>query len=326
MHSSSELRKMFDSFLDNYKFHGKPKSLYDPIEYIMHIGGKRIRPVLVSMGCDLFGADPALALDASLALEIFHNFTLVHDDIMDEADLRRGKLTVHKKFSNNIAILSGDLMLIKAYTLLCNYENSETRRIILNIFNKFATELCEGQQMDMEFEVTADVSVDEYIEMITLKTGVLIAGALQMGAVIGGASVGNASHLYKFGLNLGIAFQLQDDLLDTFGNMEKVGKKIGGDIIQNKKTYLYLKALELSDTTQRQKLLEIYSNKVILSEIDKVKTVTEIFNDVVVKEYAHQVRDAYLDLAYAHLAAISVPDDKKTPLKHLAAELLNREN
>ncbi len=325
MHSSEQLRDEFNSFLYKYNFIGEPKGLYDPVDYIMNLGGKRIRPLLVMMASELFTSSFEQAMNAALALEIFHNFTLVHDDIMDEADTRRGKATVHKKYDRNTAILSGDVMLIKSYSLLGSYEDLNLQSKLFSIFSKLATELCEGQQWDMEFESRSDVQVDEYLNMITMKTGVLIAGALEMGAHIGGASKDDASHIYNFGKNVGIAFQIQDDLLDTYGEFAKVGKKIGGDIVQNKKTYLYLKALELASETQRKQLIEIYNDQIKLQETTKIEKVKKLFDELVVAEYARQVRDAYLDLAYAHLAAISVEDSRKTEIRALAAQLVNRD-
>jgi geranylgeranyl diphosphate synthase type II len=325
MHSSTELKDLFNNYLENYAFTGKPQNLYDPISYIMNLGGKRIRPLLVMMGCELFGGKPEDALQAALALEVFHNFTLVHDDIMDDADTRRGELTVHKKYNQNIAILAGDAMLIKSYQLLGDYKDNELKTKLFEVFTELAGQLCEGQQMDMNFETSDDVKVDDYIEMIILKTGVLIAGALKMGALIGGASEEESNKLYGFGKNIGIAFQLQDDLLDTFGTFEKVGKKIGGDIVQNKKTYLYLKAVELSDEKGRAALANLFVNKTQLSESDKITAVTKLFKSLVVDEYARQVRDAYLDLSYAHLASIKVDDEQKGPLKKLGQQLVNRD-
>ena len=276
------------------------------------------------MACELFGGDTTAAHNAALALEMFHNFTLVHDDIMDNADTRRGKETVHKKYNDNVAILSGDLMLIKSYAILSSYEKDISSRL-LKVFNKLAIDLCEGQYFDMEFEERDDVTVEDYIKMIELKTGVLIAGSLQIGAIIGGADEQNANHLYEFGKNLGIAFQLQDDLLDTFGEFEKVGKKIGGDIVQNKKTYLYLKALELADDKQRKLLLELYSDLKPIDEREKINIVTELFMKLVVPEYVRQVRDAYLDLANAHFAAVNIPENNKSAIQALAKQLVSRD-
>lgn len=325
MYSVEHLREKFNSFLGNYEFVQKPEGLYEPVDYIMKIGGKRIRPILVLMANDLFGGELVQAMNSALALEVFHNFTLVHDDIMDEADTRRGKATVHKKFGRNTAILSGDVMLIKSYGLLGETKDELLKSKLFSIFTKLSIELCEGQQLDMEFEERSDVSVEEYLHMIHMKTGVLIAGALEMGALTAGASAEDCEHIYKFGKNIGIAFQLQDDLLDTFGTFEKVGKKIGGDIVQNKKTYLYLKAIELADEDQRRELIEIYDGHKNYDEAEKIGKVTKLFESLVVAEYARQVRDAYLDLAYAHLEAISQPKENKLELKKLGEQLVNRD-
>lgn len=325
MRSSTELRELFNNYLVNYSFAGKPQNLYDPITYIMKLGGKRIRPILVMMGCELFGGNPEDALQAGLSLEVFHNFTLVHDDIMDAAETRRGAPTVHKKYNQNIAILAGDAMLIKSYQLLGEYQDMSLKSKLFEVFTEVAGQLCSGQQMDMNFETTDNVDVEDYIEMIVLKTGVLIAGALKMGALIGGASNEESNKLYGFGKNIGIAFQLQDDLLDTFGTFEKVGKKIGGDIVQNKKTYLYLKAIELADDKSKEELKNIYLNRGSLSDSEKISTVTKLFESLVVDEYARQVRDAYLDLSYAHLASINIVEERKIQLKNLGQQLVNRE-
>jgi len=325
MQGSAELRSQFNNYLQNYKFEGKPSNLYEPISYIMNIGGKRIRPILVMMACEMFGGDSAKAHKAALALEVFHNFTLVHDDIMDDADTRRGQQTVHTKYNENIAILSGDAMLIKSFKLLGEYEDISLRAKLYDVFTELAAQLCDGQQMDMNFEITNEVTVDDYLQMIVLKTGVLIAGALKMGALIGGATDEESEKIYNYGKNIGIAFQLQDDLLDTFGTFEKVGKKIGGDIVQNKKTYLYLKAIELSSDAGRSEIEKIYSNSTSLTEDKKIEKVTKLFTSLVVDEYARQVRDAYLDLSNAHLASIAIDNHKKTELKALGKQLVNRD-
>lgn len=325
MRDSKELRSLFNEYLSSYKFEGKPSNLYEPISYIMNIGGKRIRPILVMMACEMFGGKAEDALDAALALEVFHNFTLVHDDIMDDADTRRGKETVHVRYNQNIAILAGDAMLIKSFALLGHYRDLVLRGKLFDIFTGLSGQLCDGQQMDMNFETSHDVSVDDYLEMIVLKTGVLIAGALKMGALIAGGSDEEAEKIYNYGKNIGIAFQLQDDLLDTFGSYEKVGKKIGGDIVQNKKTYLYLKAIELSDDSGRSEIRKIYSNDTTLSEDEKIEKVTKLFSGLVVDEYARQVRDAYLDLSNAHLDSLAIAEDRKTALKALGLQLVNRD-
>jgi len=245
---------LFTNFLLSNPMNRAPVNLYEPADYILSLGGKRLRPVFVLIGCSLFDSKPEKALKTAMAVEIFHNFTLLHDDIMDNADIRRGKPTVHVKYNANTAILTGDVMMIQAYQYLLDNEDPILVKSLMDIFNKMAFEVCEGQQLDMDFESRDDVSIDEYIKMITLKTSVLLAASLQLGAVIGGASTTDQNHLYEFAKNFGIAFQLQDDILDTFGEASAVGKKIGGDILQNKKTYLYLKALELADAEENTKL------------------------------------------------------------------------
>lgn len=324
MYSSEELRKVFNNYVGSYDFGGEPSNLYEPISYIMNLGGKRIRPILVLMATEMYGGKIEQAMNAALALEVFHNFTLVHDDIMDDAKTRRGKITVHEKWGQNLAILSGDAMLIKSYALIGNDLDARLQVRLYQIFNQLAAQLCEGQQMDMNFESSDDVTVDDYLKMITLKTGVLIAGALKMGAVIAGASEEESEKIYQYGKNIGIAFQLQDDLLDTFGSFEKVGKKIGGDIVQNKKTYLYLKSLELAGSEEKNELLRLYSATNHVEE-EKVEKVSKIFKSLVVDEYARQVRDAYLDLSNAHLDAINIPFENKEELKKLGNQLINRD-
>ena len=236
-------QKHFLSYLKDYNTERDPKNLYEPVQYILNLGGKRLRPILTLMTADCFGGDVNKALDAALAVEVFHNFSLIHDDIMDDAPLRRGQQTVHEKWDLNTGILSGDAMLIMAYQLFENYP-PETFQNLLTLFSKTALEVCEGQQYDIDFETRNAVSIAEYLKMIEYKTAVLVAAAMKMGAIIAGASDEDQNRCYEFGKNLGIAFQLQDDYLDAFGNPETFGKQVGGDIIENKKTYLYLKALE----------------------------------------------------------------------------------
>ncbi|MBK8699143.1 MAG: polyprenyl synthetase family protein [Saprospiraceae bacterium] len=254
---------------------GEPASLYEPINYLLMLGGKRIRPAMVLMSCELFEKDTDKALPAAYALEVFHNFTLMHDDIMDKATIRRGFPTVHEKYDLNTAILSGDAMLIYSYQILCGYEPAMAHKI-LKSFNKMAMELCEGQRLDMDFETSNIVSIDGYLKMIAFKTSVLLASAMEVGGIIGGGGESDLKHLYEFGKNIGIAFQIQDDLLDAFGDEKKVGKQPGGDIIQNKKTYLFLKAKELADPGQLEKLL-FYYNVEPHDQHTKIKDVKHIF-------------------------------------------------
>jgi geranylgeranyl diphosphate synthase type II len=324
MQQVAELQSLFKTYLDENQFHQKPEGLYEPINYILSLGGKRIRPVLLLMGCNLFNDNIAQALPASFAIEIFHNFSLLHDDIMDEAPLRRGKPTVHIKYNQNTGILSGDVMLVYAYEFFLQLDDKLKIPIIIKTFNKVAIEVCEGQQYDMDFETRNDVTIDEYIKMIELKTSVLIAGGLKIGAIIGGSSEEDANHLYEFGRNIGIAFQLQDDILDTFGDPEKFGKKVGGDIVQNKKTFLVLKALELGNDEQCDKLSALMS---IDSEDENVKieAVKSIFNELQIREAAEQLMESYLELAFDHLSAVNVVEEKKEVLIKLSNELMGRE-
>src|ERR1700761_9383330 len=249
MKKLEDLQAIISDAVKKLAFPEYPAALYEPISYILSIGGKRMRPALLLMACDLFGGDVDDALAPALAIEVFHNFTLMHDDIMDNAPLRRGRTTVHERWNKNVAILSGDVMLIEGYKLMMQVKDHLLRQI-LDIFNNTAVDVCEGQQIDMEFEQRNDVTIKEYINMIRLKTAVVLGGALKIGALLGGASTKDANLLADFGVNLGLAFQLQDDILDVYGNPEKFGKQVGGDIIANKKTYLLLKALELADETQ----------------------------------------------------------------------------
>ena len=319
-----ELQSLFNKYLNENQFHQKPTGLYEPINYILSLGGKRIRPVLLLMGCNLFNDNIAQALPASFAIEIFHNFSLLHDDIMDEAPLRRGKPTVHVKYNQNTGILSGDVMLVYAYEFLLQLDDEIKIPTIIKTFNQVAIEVCEGQQHDMDFETRSDVSIDEYLKMIEQKTAVLIAGGLKIGAMIGGSSEEDATHLYEFGRNIGIAFQLQDDILDTYGDPEKFGKKVGGDIVQNKKTFLVIKALELGTEDQCARLSDLF-NIDSTDENIKIEKVKSIFNELKIREAAEQLMESYLALAFEHLAAVDVADENKKALINLSNELMGRE-
>src|SRR6201986_1517003 len=261
-----------------------PAKLEEPIKYILSLGGKRLRPALLLMACDLFGGDINKAIPPALAIEVFHNFTLMHDDIMDNAPLRRGKTTVHERWNPNVGILSGDVMLIEGYKLMMQVDNSILRRI-LDIFNTTAVGVCEGQQIDMEFETRDVVDINEYINMIRLKTAVVLGGALKIGALIGGAPEKDATLLSDFGVQLGVAFQLQDDILDVYGDPEKFGKQVGGDIISNKKTYLLIKALELAKGEQADEL-NAFLSSTHLDNTEKVAGVTRIYNNLDIRQYA----------------------------------------
>lgn len=313
--------KIFSDYLYENRFLQEPSSLYEPINYLIDIGGKRIRPALVLMAYHLYGSHIEKALPASLAVEYFHNFSLMHDDIMDNANLRRGQATVNDKYDVNTAILSGDALLIYCYKLFEKYDPVLLTKLISQ-FNKMSIEVCEGQRMDMDFETTDNVSIEEYLRMIEFKTSVLLACSLSMGATVADANETDILHLYEFGKNLGIAFQIQDDILDAFGDESKVGKKPGGDIIQNKKTYLYIKALELSqpDTT----LYDLYHNDDFPEE-EKVRKVKTIFTSSGALEYASQLRDVYNDLAISHANSLSITDEKKSMLIAFANSLVQRE-
>lgn len=326
MQDIQQLQTLFLQYLREHPFPESPGELYRPADYIMQLGGKRLRPVMLLMGCDLFSEKPERALPAAMAVEVFHNFTLVHDDIMDAAPLRRGKPTVHALYDTNTAILSGDVMLIHAYQWLmkCHSLTHPRLNMMIGIFNEVAIGVCEGQQMDVNFERRSDVQIDEYLRMIELKTAVLIAGALQMGAIIGDARAEDAFHLYEFGRLLGIAFQLQDDLLDTFGDPLKFGKKVGGDIAQCKKTYLYLRALELSSEPKRAALRALYEGQEVEEE-ERIDRVTEQFRALGIPEETMRLQLQYQNEAFRHLDAIQKSDEHKDMLRQLARDLLIRE-
>jgi geranylgeranyl diphosphate synthase type II len=316
----------FNQYLNTHLLKQDPENLYNPILYIMDAEGKRIRPVLSMMACEMFSEDYKKALPVGLALEVFHNFTLVHDDIMDNADLRRGKESVHIKYDIPTAILSGDAMVMLSFKYLMEADLPSDKAVnLFNTMTQTGITLCEGQQMDVDFESRLDVSIDEYLRMIEGKTAVLLGAALKMGGIAGGASEAYAEHLYQFGKNIGIAFQIQDDILDVFGNNEKVGKVKAGDIINNKKTYLFIKALELGSSLQKSLLIEAYSSYPDDPD-DKVEKVLDIFNQLAVREYASQLKEAYLDLGKSHLDAISIDKSKKENLIKLADYLIARES
>ena len=324
MKTIQELQSTFEAYLQDQEFTQSPTTLYEPINYIMQLGGKRLRPVLLLMAYQLYheAVNPALA--AAYSIEIFHNFSLVHDDIMDEAPLRRGKPTVHSTYGTNTGILSGDVMMIYAYDFLLKYTEPAQTVALLKTFTKVAIEVCEGQQMDMNFEEQSDVEIENYLKMIELKTAALIGGSIEMGAILAGASAADIKNLALFGRNIGIAFQLQDDILDTFGDPAKFGKKVGGDIAQNKKTYLMLKALELADA-DTQKELEYYLNDKEVDETVKIKAVTEIFRKLDIPVHAEAVKSTYRQKAFDYLDKVSVPANKKEQLQKLAEKFVQRE-
>ncbi len=308
--------------LKSIKSNGKPSELYDPINYVLDIGGKRIRPILTLLGCELFGGNKEDAINQALAIEIFHNFTLIHDDIMDQAPLRRNQQTVHKKWNDNVAILAGDAMMIQAYQQLAQLDPEKLPEV-LSLFNKTAIEVCEGQQLDMNFESADDVTIGEYIEMIGLKTSVLLGCALEIGAIIAGANQNDRKSLYNFGLNIGIAFQIQDDILDLYADPEKFGKQVGGDVIANKKTLLYLTAM--SKATKEQ--IEIAKQLQETTNIElKVRRTKELFDHLKVKEECQERMQDHLNLALDALNSVSVSAEKKQPLLELSNFLMQRES
>jgi len=320
MHSFEELSAEFKKKFEVKHFPSVPETLYASCDYFLGIGGKRVRPVMCLMGNELFDAINPDTWHVASAIELFHNFTLIHDDIMDAAPLRRGMQTVHTKFDNNTALLAGDVMLIIAYDYL-NKIKTNYLQPVLSLFNKTAREVCEGQQIDMEFEKKENVSLEEYIRMIELKTSVLLAASLQLGSILGGASEGNRQHLHEFGKNLGIAFQVQDDYLDAFGDPEKFGKNVGGDIRQNKKTFLLIHTLQVANDEQKNQLQHLMQN----NHEQKVKCVLEIFKACNVDDWAKDLKQQFLDKAFYHLEEIAVVSSRKKPLKELANFLVKRE-
>lgn len=319
--SIEKYKTLLEDKLDELKIPSTPADLYDPIRYILSLGGKRMRPVLLLMATEMFDGDIDEAINQALAVEVFHNFTLVHDDIMDKAPVRRGYPTVHTKWNENVGILSGDVMFVLAYKLISTNRTPKLHKI-LDVFNTTAIEVCEGQQLDMDYETQENVSIEDYIEMIRLKTAVLLGGTLKIGAVIAETSEENAHNIYEFGHKLGIAFQLQDDLLDVFGNPEKFGKQVGGDILTNKKTYLYLKAYELANEETKRELDHAFN----LSDFRKVKAVTEIYEQLEVKKLTEDLMDAYYHEAMGHMSKVDISDEKKAPLVEIADKLMIRES
>ncbi len=297
-----------------------PARLYEPIRYFLSIGGKRMRPILTLLGAELFGLDKEKAVNGALAIEAFHNFTLLHDDIMDEAPLRRGSETVHKKWNASTAILAGDVLMIKAYQLLFRQEGD--LRQLLAVFNKTAVEVCEGQQLDMDFEKRSAITIEEYVKMIRLKTSVLLGGALELSAVIAGAGSGNRQHIYNFGVNVGLAFQIQDDILDLYADPGKFGKQVGGDVLANKKTMLYLLAKEHADGKQLEKMEELVSEK---DHAKKIAGMKAIFDQIGVKELSLKQVNHYFSIAQQEMAQIDLPSENKSRLTELSNFLLNRE-
>ena len=320
MQSFEVLAEQFSKFFSRRHFPAQPASLYDPNEYFLHQGGKRIRPVLCLMGNEMFDDIKVDAWHVGTSIELFHNFTLIHDDIMDKAPVRRGKETVHEKFGTNTAILAGDVMLVSAYEEL-NKIGLEFLRPILTLFNKTAKEVCEGQQMDMDFEKMESVSFEAYIKMIELKTSVALAASLQTGAILGGAGERNQHLLYEFGRKLGIAFQVQDDYLDAFGDPAKFGKQMGGDILANKKTFLLIHTLETAAAAKQIELKKLLQS----NTADKIVKVQQLYKDCNADKWALQLKQQYLEAALKHLEDIAVLSKRKEPLRSLAHYLIRRE-
>ena len=307
--------------IEKTKFLSEPQNLYEPINYFLGIGGKRIRPVMALMSCDVFDGNLNLALQPAIALELFHNFTLIHDDIMDEAPIRRNQQTIHEKYNTNTAILSGDALLIKSYQFFESLPNDSFKNCV-SLFSKTALEVCEGQQYDMDFENLTTVKFEEYIQMITYKTGVLGACAFKLGAIIANTSEKNADLIYQFGLNLGVSFQIMDDYLDVFGNLESVGKRHAGDIYENKKTILYILAKQFANENDLQELNYWYSIK--SENIDKVFAVERIFKRLKVDEKVLVLVKEYSNKAFDYLSQVDVSEEKKQPFVELANYLLSR--
>lgn len=320
LQSFRQLSAIFEEKFNKRHFPEEPKQLYDASQYLLTVKGKRIRPVMCLMANEMFEKITEDAYSVAIAIELFHNFTLIHDDIMDRAPLRRGIETVHTKYGEPTALLAGDVMLIAAYENL-NHIKCEYLHPILNLFNSTAKKVCEGQQLDMEFEKLDRVNLDEYVKMIVLKTSVLLASSLQMGAILGGAGLGNQDHLYEFGKNLGIAFQVQDDYLDAFGDPEKFGKKQGGDIMANKKTFLWLRAMEAASVQQKNKLSEL----LFCDDQNKVDEVLQIYKSCNADDWAKELKQKYYSIAMNHLEEIAVVSARKKPLQQLAVYLMERD-
>lgn len=320
MQSFEQLSSQFGSFFNQAHFPAQPESLYRPAEYFLGLGGKRVRPVCCLMGNELFDEILPDTWQVATAIELFHNFTLIHDDIMDKAPLRRGLETVHIKYGEPTALLAGDVMLVVAYDYLNKVKSPHYHRLV-SLFNTTAKEVCEGQQLDMDFEKQDSVSLDAYLHMIELKTSVLLAASLKLGAILGGAGEGNLQHIYEFGKNLGIAFQVQDDYLDCFGDPSKFGKQLGGDILSNKKTFLLIRALETAQDKDQQDLQALLQS----NPADKVQQVLRIYKNTGVDQWAVQLKNQYMEKAVQHLDDIAVLSKRKEPLRQLAHFLVQRD-
>lgn len=321
MRTFEEICRTIEEALARLTFDQPPRSLFDPITYILSLGGKRIRPALALMACDLFGGKNEDVLQPALGLEVFHNFTLLHDDLMDEADRRRDKPTVHKLWNPNVAILSGDAMLICAYQLVAKAND----KAILELFSRTALEICAGQQYDMEFESRSDVTEEEYLEMIRLKTAVLLACALKVGAMIGGASTADADALYDYGIHIGLAFQLQDDLLDVYGDPKTFGKNIGGDILCNKKTFLLINALSAASEEQRQVMEDWMARKTYDAQ-EKIAAYTNLYNELSIRDLTERRIEDYYRMADEDLARLSIAPESLSVLKGTCDRLMKRKS
>ena len=321
MRTFEEICRTIEEALARLTFDQPPRSLFDPITYILSLGGKRIRPALALMACDLFGGKNEDVLQPALGLEVFHNFTLLHDDLMDEADRRRDKPTVHKLWNPNVAILSGDAMLICAYQLVAKAND----KAILELFSRTALEICAGQQYDMEFESRSDVTEEEYLEMIRLKTAVLLACALKVGAMIGGASAADADALYDYGIHIGLAFQLQDDLLDVYGDPKTFGKNIGGDILCNKKTFLLINALSVASDEQRQVMTDWMARKTYDAQ-EKIAAFTNLYNELSIRDLTERRIEDYYRMADEDLARLSIAPETLSVLKGTCDRLMKRKS
>jgi len=316
--------QQFNQVLSTISYGDNPTQLYDPLRYMMQLGGKRIRPVLTLMAGYLFKDEIDACLKPAIGVEVFHNFTLLHDDIMDKAPLRRGQPTVHEKWNTNIAILSGDVMLVRAYEMFLEIEASKLTKV-LRLFSATAAQVCEGQQLDMNFETQTEVIIEDYIRMITLKTAVLLGFALEVGAVLNGASDNDALLLKNFGINVGLAFQLRDDLLDVYGDQEKFGKQVGGDILADKKTFLQLTALTQANPTQKQKLTR-FKNQAVYSPEQKIEEVTAVYNQLNVRAQTEERINWYFEEAIRSLDAVNAPTNRKALLRNLALDLMERQS
>ncbi len=321
MHSYTDILKLFETFFAKHEFPAHPKNLYEPCSYLLHMGGKRIRPVLCLMSHELFAELNENAWHTATAIELFHNFTLMHDDIMDKAPLRRGFTTVHVKYGLPSAILSGDVMNIFSYVHL-NKINTEHIHSVIELFNKTAIEICEGQQLDMNFEQEPFVSVDDYMQMITVKTSVLLGASMKLGAMLGGATAGCSDLLFRFGQTMGLAFQMKDDYLDAYGNSDKTGKQIGGDILSNKKTYLLAKAFALANESQQEQLMNLMKR----TDENKVQDTLLFFEQLSIKQTLENEIIHYTNQAFELLEKVPVISKRKVHLYELAQMLLNRES